>query len=373
MSPLTLPLATVTGGKALWYLTRATGVVALVLLTVSVVVGVVAAVGWATERWPRFLSQAVHRNVSLFCVAFVAVHVVTTVSDGYVPIGFTSAFLPFLTPYRPIWIGLGALSFDLLLAVMITSALRRRIGYASWRYVHWLAYLSWPVAVFHSLGSGSDSSLPLVLGLDAVCTAAVVAAVVCRLMNGRSFPVGRRAMAAVGTVAVVLALVVFAAVGPLRPGWSHRAGTSAALLAQLARRYAPTGATAPTATATTPTGLPTPPFTDNLTGAVATTSPGPQGTVQAMFTLHLLDPSSTPLVVVLDGTAAQGGGLAMSSGTVSYGGYHGVVTSLSGNTVGTSVSTPVPQALTLTLSIDQSTGAVSGQVSGSATGGGGNR
>lgn len=141
MSPAVLQLATATGGKALWYLTRATGVVALVLLTVSVVMGVVAAVGWATERWPRFLSQSVHRNVSLFCIGFVALHVVTTVSDGYVPIGFASAFLPFLTPYRPIWIGLGALGFDLLLVVLVTSALRHRIGYSSWRFVHWLAYL----------------------------------------------------------------------------------------------------------------------------------------------------------------------------------------------------------------------------------------
>ena len=85
-------------GKALWYLTRSTGLVALVLLTATVVLGVVASVGWTTERWPRFLSQDVHRNLSLFCVGFVAIHVITTVSDGYVPIGFADAFIPFRTP-----------------------------------------------------------------------------------------------------------------------------------------------------------------------------------------------------------------------------------------------------------------------------------
>ncbi|MGA3147257.1 MAG: ferric reductase-like transmembrane domain-containing protein [Acidimicrobiales bacterium] len=368
MNPAALQVATATGGKALWYLTRATGIVALVLLTVSVVMGVVAAVGWATERWPRFLSQSVHRNVSLFCIGFVGLHVVTTVSDGYVPIGFASAFLPFLTPYRPIWIGLGALGFDLLLVVLVTSALRHRIGYASWRFVHWLAYLCWPIAVFHSLGSGSDASLPFVLAIDAVCGAAVLAAVACRLATGRTFPVGRRAAVAVGVVMALMGMVVFAAVGPLRPGWSHRAGTSPALLAQLARRY-----TVPTSggSAATPSGrgaaaVPSTPFTDGLSGSVSTTAPDARGEVQATLTMQLQDPSSTPLVVVLDGVADQSGGIAMSSGTVTFGGYHGAVTSLSGNTIGASVATPNPQALTMTVAIDQSANTVSGSVTGVA-------
>src|SRR5579872_4808025 len=103
--------ANLQSSKALWYLTRSTGLVALVLLTGTVVVGVMASVGWTTERWPRFLSQDVHRNLSLFCVGFVGLHVVTTVSDGYVPISFADAFIPFRTAYRPLWVGLGALTF----------------------------------------------------------------------------------------------------------------------------------------------------------------------------------------------------------------------------------------------------------------------
>jgi DMSO/TMAO reductase YedYZ heme-binding membrane subunit len=365
MSPATLQLATATGGKALWYLTRATGVVALVLLTASVVMGVVAAVGWATERWPRFLSQGVHRNVSLFCIVFVALHVVTTVSDGYVPIGFASAFLPFLTPYRPIWIGLGALGFDLLLVVLVTSALRHRIGYSSWRFVHWLAYLCWPIAVFHSLGSGSDASLPFVLAIDAVCGVAVLAAVACRLAKGRTFPVGRRAAAAVGVVVALMGMVVFAAVGPLRPGWSHRAGTSQALLAQLARRYAaPAGGTAATPSGRGAVAVPSTPFTYGLSGSVSTTAPDAQGRAQATLTMQVQDPSATPLVVVLDGIADQGGGIAMSSGSVTFGGYQGVVTSLSGNTIGASVAAPSPQALTMTVNINQNANTVSGSVTG---------
>jgi len=114
-------------------LDRATGLISLILLSATVVLGIVASVGWTTERWPRFLSQAVHRNLSLFCIALIAIHIVTTVADGYVPISYLDAFIPFLTPYRPLWIGLGALAFDMLLAVGITSGLRRRIGVRAWR------------------------------------------------------------------------------------------------------------------------------------------------------------------------------------------------------------------------------------------------
>jgi methionine sulfoxide reductase heme-binding subunit len=192
--------ASISNGRVLWYLTRATGLVALVLLTISVVMGIVASIGWATERWPRFLSQRMHRDLSLFCLGFVALHVLSTVSDGYVDIGLSSAFIPFQTSYRPLWISFGALAFDLLLAVMLTSALRRRIGYSSWRIVHWLAYMCWPIALIHSLGSGSDSALPFVIALDVACGAAVVAATVCRVATGRPLLIRRRPIVATSSV-----------------------------------------------------------------------------------------------------------------------------------------------------------------------------
>ncbi len=362
-------------GKALWYLTRSTGLVALVLLTASVVLGVVASVGWTTERWPRFLSQDVHRNLSLFCVGFVALHVVTTVSDGYVPIGFVDAFIPFLTPYRPIYVGLGALTFDLLLAVLITSALRHKIGFASWRFVHWMAYLCFPIALFHSLGSGTDAPLPLILLLDAVCAAAVVAVMAWRLVTGRTFTPGQRAAAVVGTVVVGLAVVVFAALGPLRPGWSHRSGTSTALLAQLAKKNASTGsasgsATAPTSATTGASAGPAPtaPFTASVSGTQTTSSPNGSGQVQVVLAMHLQNAGSTPLTVTLVGSAAQGGGVSLSSGTVTLGSSHGVVTSLSGGTVSARISAPTPIDLTLSLQVDQNSGALSGTAKGTPRG-----
>ncbi len=368
VSPLS---ATASSSRALWYLTRSTGVVAFVLLTATVVIGVVASVGWTTQRWPRFLSQDVHRNLSLLCVGFVGLHVVTTVSDGYVPIGFVDAFIPFRTPYRPVWVGLGALTLDLLVAVLVTSALRHRIGFASWRFVHWLAYLCWPIALTHALGSGTDTSLAVVLAIDVVCTGAVVAVVAWRLVTGRTFTVAQRTGAAVATAAIALVIAIFAALGPLRPGWSHRAGTSTALLAQLAQLALKNGA-APASGGTARTNspasdaVPAVPFTDQITGTQTSTAPDAQGNVSVTLAVHLRDASSTPLTVVLSGPAVAGGGVAMSSSSITFGPYHGTITALQGGTVSATIGEPSPVTLVLSVTIDQSSGALSGSVTGAA-------
>ena len=378
--PSSAMLASAQSSKALWYLTRSTGLVALVLLTATVVVGVVASVGWTSERWPRFLSQDVHRNLSLFCVGFVAIHVVTTVSDGYVPIGFADAFIPFRTAYRPLWVGLGALTFDLLLAVLLTSALRHRIGFASWRFVHWLAYLCWPVAMFHGLGSGSDSSRSVVLVVDVLCAGAVLAVVAWRLAAGRTFSATQRALGAAVAVTLAIAIAVFAVVGPLRPGWSRRAGTSAALLAELAKKAGagPAGAASAgrrprprsrerraRAPRVASGAVPTPPFTVGVSGTQTATGSG-GGQAQVTLSLQLQDASSTPLTVVLTGTALRGGGVSLSSGTVSLGSDSGTVTGLNGGTINAIVSAPNSLQLVISLNVDQNTGALSGTVTGTA-------
>jgi methionine sulfoxide reductase heme-binding subunit len=128
------------GPTPFWYLTRSAGVVATLVLTTSVVLGIVDFSRWRSDRWPRFLTDTLHRNVSMLALVMVVVHVITTVADGFAPIGFQDAIIPFLSPYRPLWLGLGALSFDLLLAVTVTSLMRKRLGYRTWRAVHWSAY-----------------------------------------------------------------------------------------------------------------------------------------------------------------------------------------------------------------------------------------
>ena len=156
-------------GTALWYVTRASGVVSLLLLTAGLMLGVLGTVRWRSDRWPRFAVVSIHRNLTLFAIAFVALHVLTTIADGYAPVGLKDAVIPFVSRYRPLWLGFGAVAFDLLLALVVTSLLRARIGYRAWRAVHWLAYASWPFALVHGLGTGSDSRFGWLVVITIVC------------------------------------------------------------------------------------------------------------------------------------------------------------------------------------------------------------
>src|SRR5205807_10175984 len=165
---------------AYWYLTRGTGIVALVLLTLSLAFGVANALRMRVPGAPRFVTLGIHRSVSLLAVTFVAVHVLTTVADGYVPIGILSAVVPFSSGYRPFWVGLGAVAFDLLLALVITSLLRRRVGYRVWRAVHWSAYACWPIAFVHALGTGTDVGSAWLTAVLASLAGLVAAAVIGR-------------------------------------------------------------------------------------------------------------------------------------------------------------------------------------------------
>jgi predicted ferric reductase len=149
---------------SLWYASRATGLLALILLTGTVVLGVLTGGRVSSNGWPRFAVAALHRNLSLLTLAFVAVHVVTAVVDGYVGIAWLDAVLPFVSVYQPFWLGLGAAAFDLLLALLVSSLLRSRVDPRLWRALHWAAYACWPVALVHAYGMGAgDWSLAVVL------------------------------------------------------------------------------------------------------------------------------------------------------------------------------------------------------------------
>jgi sulfoxide reductase heme-binding subunit YedZ len=310
----------------LWYATRGTGVVALLLLTAAVVLGVAGTARFETARWPRIMTAGLHRHLSLLAVAFVAVHVLTTVLDPFASIGWAAAVVPFSASYRPLWLGLGAVAFDLLLAVLVTSLLRARLGYRIWRAVHWLAYASWPVALWHGLGAGTDSRLTWLIGLDAGCVAAVASALWWRISL---LPGARQRMAACSAGAVMgLATVTFVAVGPLQPGWARRAGTPVALLAR-------GGSSGPAGSAGL-AGLR--PGSGRFTGQVTRTGPAADG--EATVTVSGQSDSSPrqSIVIMLRGRP-DGGGIVLSSGDVgvrpaaSAQAYRGPVIQLDGSMV----------------------------------------
>ena len=352
--------AAAAGPSAYWYLTRGTGTVALILLTLSVALGVANSRRLRTERVPRFVVDAVHRNVSLLAVAFTAVHVVTSLLDGFAPITVVDVFVPFISAYRPLWLGFGAVAFDLLLALVITSLLRRRFGYRLWRLTHWTAYACWPVALLHTFGTGSDVKFGWLLAISAICAALVIAAVLVRATAGWPSRIGVRLTAILACAAVPLGLVVWLPSGPLAKGWPKRAGTPSYLLVSSTRGTS--------GGSTTNTSAP-PSFTAQVNGTVR------QG--QSSGGLAVVDLSMTAsgqrlnaLDIRIVGEPVEGGGVQMTSSRVTLGGagkpgeYSGRVTALRGTNVAARLRNSSGSAVQLLaqLQIDPSGGSVSGTV-----------
>ena len=168
---------------AFWYASRATGIVALLLLTAVLVLGILVNRQGRLPGLPRFAVTDIHRNLSLLAVAFIAVHVLTAVLDSYVHIPLLSAVIPFASGYERLWLGLGAISLDLMLAMIVTSLVRGRLNRVLWRAIHLLAYASWPIAFAHSIGSSKDLQQGLLLDMAIGCALIVAAAVIWRLAH----------------------------------------------------------------------------------------------------------------------------------------------------------------------------------------------
>jgi methionine sulfoxide reductase heme-binding subunit len=316
---MTLALAAASP-KAYWYLTRGTGAVALVLLTVSVLMGVLGSLRFsAGPRWPRFAIETVHRDVSLLVLLVLVAHIITSVLDSFAPISLTNAVIPFTGTYRPLWLGLGALSFDLLVALAVTSLVRRRLGYRAWRAVHWLAYASWPVAVLHGLGTGSDTKIWWMLILTGVCVITVLIAVWARIAQAGADAGWVRLPATAATVLTTLGLVLFALIGPLHSGWARKAGTPTKLLAKSivpARAVVATRAkpSRPAASAPASAAGKTRSFSAKVTGTVSQTQV--TGGALIDISMRLIGRHSGRLRVRLAGAPIDGGGLSLTGSQV---------------------------------------------------------
>jgi sulfoxide reductase heme-binding subunit YedZ len=251
------------GPTALWYTARSTGYVSLLLLTAILVLGIITAMRVDSREWPRFLSQAVHRNLSLLVLVFLAIHILTSIIDPFAGIAALNTVVPFTGSYRPVWLGLGVLSMELMVALTVTSLLRHRIGFRLWRVIHWVAYAAWPLALVHTLGTGSDVRSAWALVLTLGCVGAVVFTLVWRLTSDRAaMPPAVRGLALAATAVTTIALAGFAAAGPLHTGWAKSAGTPDRLLAT-------NGSAAPAATPTpAPVAALATNLRDPLTGTV---------------------------------------------------------------------------------------------------------
>jgi methionine sulfoxide reductase heme-binding subunit len=328
-----------------WFITRGTGAIALVLLTVSVALGIAEVRRVRLPTVPRFVVDALHRNASLLAVVFIVVHIATSILDGFAPIGLLDAVVPLHSAYRPIWLGLGAVAFDLMLAITITSLVRQRIGYTTWRAVHWLAYLSWPVALVHTFGTGSDAKTHWLLVLSALCVLVVVVAIIARVMPGWPDNLPVRVAALAGAALVPIGLVAWLPSGPLGSNWARRSGTPAAVLAAA---HGTTVAT--TTTAARGSGGSSPSSSATASGPSTSSVSGTLRTAQlsdgsALVDISLIAGSGLlhDVHIRIRGQPANGG-VAMTSSRVSAGPatnpdqYQGQVTGLNGSNVQAAVT-----------------------------------
>jgi sulfoxide reductase heme-binding subunit YedZ len=225
MPDLLAAAVSTTGPSWFWYATRGLGVSTLIVLTATVVIGIVTAVRWSGQTTPAFVAADMHRNLSLLAVLLLTAHIVTTVLDPFAHISVRDVIIPVGAAYRPVWLGLGVAATDILLAVIATSLLRERIGPRLWRWLHWAAYLSWPLAVVHGLGTGSDARAPWMVAVVVSCVVAVLLALVERIRNGPLVTLPIRAAAAVAAAFCIFVGGAWAFGGPLQVGWAAKAGT----------------------------------------------------------------------------------------------------------------------------------------------------
>jgi sulfoxide reductase heme-binding subunit YedZ len=169
-----------------WYVTRSAGIVSLLLLTAATCLGLLTSARWQRDGWPRFLTAELHRTISLLSVVFLVIHVLVAAFDPKYGLGLAAVFLPFASSYRELWLTLGVVSLYLGGAIVITSLLRTRIGHSTWRLVHLTSYAAWPLAVLHSMGTGSDSVANWLWAIYAACIVAVAASLAWRLYVWRS-------------------------------------------------------------------------------------------------------------------------------------------------------------------------------------------
>jgi sulfoxide reductase heme-binding subunit YedZ len=362
-------------GQALWYLTRGSGTVALLLLTASVLLGVMNSTRWKTERWPRFLTYGLHRNITLLAIVFTAIHVVTTITDSFAPVGWIDSVIPFLSPYRPFWLGLGTLAFDLLLALTITSFLKRRIGHRAWKLVHWLAYASWPVALLHSLGTGSDARTGWLAAIGIFSGLAVFAAVLWRVLVAREAEPMIRAGATLAGISVLIGLFLWAKGGPLEKGWAARAGTPASILDRWKTGPAAVQLTSASASGPPIRSLPSGRFASTLQGSLKEVPAG-SGLVTILIDAQARGRFAGRVHLALRGQSIDGGGVQMIDSVVGLlpkGGQawaSGRVTGLNGQRVLATVRKPDGSTthVLFVLRIDPGSGSVSGSLQGGVQG-----
>ncbi len=175
-------LATAVGPHLYWLTSRAAGIVALLLSSLSVSVGLL--MGGRVLRAHRLDLRVAHEALSLATLAAIVVHGLTLLGDGYLHPGLGDLAIPFLSGYKTVWTSIGIVSFWALLVLGLSYYARHRIGVPRWRKLHRFAALAWILGLAHSLGEGTDAGQAWFLVMVAIVAVPALSLLLARLRHG---------------------------------------------------------------------------------------------------------------------------------------------------------------------------------------------
>jgi DMSO/TMAO reductase YedYZ heme-binding membrane subunit len=321
---------------------------------------------WQTPKWPRLVTNELHGYLSLLALVFIVVHVLAVLVDPFTRFGLAEVLVPFVSHYRPVWMGLGIVALYLLLAVWLSSRLRTRIGYETWRSIHVLAYGVYAAATVHGLGTGSDTRsvwAPVVYASSVVVVGGLAAR---RLLVPAARGQRRRPVLAAVGGGVVLLTAAWAVGGPLAAHWGARAGGTsgnrAAISAQGGRRL-------PAKVTRMRLGAVRTPFRARFDGTLAAQPVDAAGRVTLRIDGALRGGTHDHLEIDLQGVPLEDGGVAMERSRVRMGAqtalYHGEIVGLRGSQLVASLhSSRQDVRLAVDLDLSRADGIVTGTVLG---------
>ena len=350
----------------IWDAARAGGLISYLLLTTAVALGLVLRNRWQSARWPRLVTNELHGYVSLLALIFIAVHVLAVAIDPFTHFGLAAVLVPLASSYRPVWMSLGIVALYLLLAVWISSRLRRRIGHRLWRQIHVLAFAVYAAATLHGLGTGSDTRTVWAAAIYGTSVALVGSLLAVRLLAPAGRDSVRRPLVAGAAAAALIAVAAWSLLGPFAAGWSSRAGGKAVHSA-VASPQPSTG----TPAVRVPTAVVQAPFTARYVGRLTVEPVNDSGRMTVRIDGKLSGVTRDHLEILIHGIPLEDGGVAMEQSRVRMGTttplYQGEITSLDGTRLVAAVRSPRQQLrLGLVLTISQDGGVV-GQVHGTAS------
>lgn len=178
----------VTSGQVTWFITRSSGIVAYLLLWLSTVWGLGVSSKFFDRAVPRAFTYDAHEYISLLAIGMTFIHVVILLWDTFAPFNLAQLLVPFISEYRPFWVGIGIIGTYLTLLVTVTFYIRKWIGIQAFRAIHWLSFLAFFGVLFHSWFAGTDTNFVVVRWMYLGTMLVVVAMTALWLLTRKSAP-----------------------------------------------------------------------------------------------------------------------------------------------------------------------------------------